>query len=353
MNVAIVGLSSSGKTVLFDSFVGHEPRGGSKAPQVGIVNVPDQRLDRLSALYHPKKTTFTTVNFRDAVPLDSAAKQERIALFDMLKTVDAFVCVVGAYRWSTAGEIQAELQKLRLELIIQDLDFVMKRTERLEREMKSSQSGPQKEKEMELLKRLQPILEKEQFLVGMTWDTQERRFMADYNLLTERPACYVLNVAEDIDTSLRESVTAEIGNMLNNAGAASPVLALNAKLEAEIAAFSPGERVKFLEEFHIAESSRDRVIRSSYELLDLITFFTVGEDECRSWQIRRGATALDAAGAIHTDLARGFIRAEVIEHDILLELGSLQEARRVGKLRLEGKAYEVKDGEIVHIMFNI
>jgi ribosome-binding ATPase YchF (GTP1/OBG family) len=187
----------------------------------------------------------------------------------------------------------------------------------------------------------------------MEYDTQEKVFIRDFGLLSLKPACYLINVSDTMGDDAVRSLVEAISQDLGKAGDRSPVLSVNALLESEIALISPEERDKFLEGFGIAKSGRDRVIRTTYDLLSLITFFTVGEDECRSWQIRNGATAVDAAAAIHTDLARGFIRAEVIEYDALLELGSFQDARKMGKLRLEGKSYVVKDGEIVHIMFNV
>lgn len=352
MNITLAGFSSSGKTTLFSSFLGSQGKGGSKNG-IGIVSIPDPRLDSLSRHYNPKKTTYAAVDFKDTAPLDTPVKQERIALFDTLKVSDCLVYVMGAYRWSEPGEVLKELGRMRLEIIIHDLDFVVKRTERIMKDLKSSHGDQMKEKELALLGKIQPLLESEQFLNGLDIDQQERAFLTDYGLLSRKPSCYIMNVSESMDEDMIKELVEGAVKSLRNAGDSSPVLSVDAKLENEIAMLSPQEREKFLEGFGISESGRDKVIRTAYEMLNLITFFTVGEDECRSWKIRCGSTAIDAAGAIHSDLARGFIRAEVIEHDILLELGSLNEAKKCGKLRLEGKTYLVKDGEIVHIMFNV
>jgi ribosome-binding ATPase len=353
MNIVLIGLSSSGKSTLFTSFTGNAGSAGSGKAQVGIVMVPDRRLDELSELYHPKKTTFTSVNFRDTLTLDIQAKHERIALFDSIRTADALAFVVGGFRCATAQEVCAEVKKLRFELIIEDLDFVTKRIERIERELKSSQNGAMKKKELELLARLQGILEKEGFVYGTDFNREEQALLAPCNLPTLKPSCYVVNVAEGSKPEETESLLGKVRSLLEGMGDHSPVLAVNALLESEIAEMTPLDMAAFLKEFGIEEQGRHKVIRTAYELMRLITFFTVGEDECRSWQIRQGDTALDAAAAIHSDLARGFIRAEVIEYDTLLKLGSLQEAKKAGKLRLEGKTYTVQDGEIVHIMFNV
>jgi ribosome-binding ATPase len=355
MNIGIIGTSASGKSTLFTAFTGTEHKGGGTPAKgtIGVVNVPDSRLLRLSALFKPKKTVHATVNFKDTIALETQAKADRVALFDSIKTCDALVVVVGAYRSSSKEETLKELEKIRFDLIINDLDFVTTRLERLEKETRVIKDKVLREKEMALLQKIQPLLEKEQFIQGIELDKQEHEIMDNVKLLTLKPTCYVLNVEESMEKSLLGEQEKEARNALETAGDRSPLFSLNASLEAEIALMEPGESASFMKEFGIEEAGRDRVIRTAYELIDLITFFTVGEDECRSWSIPKGASALEAAGAIHSDLARGFIRAEVIEQDLLLALGSLQEGKKTGKLRLEGKTYTVKDGDIVHIMFNV
>ncbi|MDQ7824981.1 MAG: DUF933 domain-containing protein [Candidatus Eremiobacteraeota bacterium] len=354
MNIVLVGLSASGKSTLFTSFTGTvAPEGGHHRGAVGVVNVPDRRLDALSEVCRPEKTVYANVNFIDSAPLETPVKQDRIALFDTMKTASAMVCVLGAYRTSSAGELVSELKKVRLELLISDLDLIAKRKERLEREIQISAQKAQKQKEMDMLERIEPLLEAEKFLYGMTFDREEEAHLNNFSLLSLKPFCYVINCHENTTPSAVKALEEEVKGHLATWDDPSPVIALNGQLESEIALMEPGDREKYLQEFGIAEHGRYRVIRAAYERLSLITFFTIGEDECRAWKVRRGGTALDAAGTIHSDLARGFIRAEVIEHDQFLHFGSLQEARKAGKLRLEGKTYEVRDGEIVHIMFNV
>ena len=355
MNIGIIGTSASGKSTLFSAFTGTELKSSGTPAKgtIGVVNVPDRRLDRLSALFKPKKTVFATVNFKDTIAIETQAKQDRVALFDSIKTCDALVVVIGAYRTASKEEALKELSKIRFDLIINDLDFVTTRIERLEKETRVVKDKALREKEMELLKRVQPLLEKEQFLQGIALDRQEEELMDNVKLLTLKPACYVINVPESMDRAAADALVADAEKMFRSTGDRSPVFSLNAQLESEIALMPAEESLSFMKEFGIEEAGRDRVIRTAYEMLQLMTFFTVGEDECRSWSIPRGASAVDAAGAIHSDLARGFIRAEVIEQDVLLELGSMNEAKKAGKLRLEGKTYAVKDGDIVHIMFNV
>ncbi|MBI2267277.1 MAG: redox-regulated ATPase YchF [Armatimonadetes bacterium] len=351
MNIGIIGFARSGKSVLFSAFTGNR---ASSNGSVGIISVPDRRLESLSRLYKPKKTTFASVNFEDLLPLDAPAKQDRVKLSEEMKRMDAFVFVAGAWRCATPEDVLGEAEKVRLEVILNDLDFVLKRTERLEREMRlEPQNRAAKEQEMAVLQRLQPNLENGRFLHDMEFDDSEQRFMTQFNLLSVKPACYVLNHGEGMEKEPAAALVSRMETFLRGMGDLSPVLALNGQLESEIAALDPGEIDEFLRQYGIGELGRDTLIRKAYELLHLITFFTVGQDECRAWNIPSGGTALDAARAIHTDLARGFIRAEVIPHDALLQFGSLSEARRAGALRLEGKSYVVKDGEIVHIMFNV
>jgi ribosome-binding ATPase YchF (GTP1/OBG family) len=239
-------------------------------------------------------------------------------------------------------------------MIINDLDFVTKRIERLERDMQlSPKNRLAKEKEMELLQRLRPVLEDERFLRGIAFEEQELLILGSWSLLTLKPGCFVLNVSEKQSAEEVKTFEEDLVNALCGKGDESPVLSINGALESEIAALPPDEARAFMEEYGIAEPGRERIVGAAYALLDLITFFTVSDDECRAWTLRRGGTALEAAGTVHSDLARGFIRAEVIEHDRLVSLGSLAEAKKAGKLRLEGKIYSVKDGEVVHIMFNI
>ncbi len=353
MKIVITGLGASGKSSLFSACTGTEMKDSTSKTMMGVVNVPDSRLDKLSAMFNPKKTVFTNIDFVDAAALDTQAKQDRIQLFDTLRTADALVCVVGAYRQGSAAETVAELDKLRLEILINDLDMAMKRAERLEKDIKIAKNKAEKAKELELVTRIQPVLEAGKFLYKMDFDKDELAILNNFSLLSRKPCIYVINIADSLSVAELSDMEAKVKQHLEANSDPSPVILLNASLEAEIAVMDEQERAVFLQEYGIEECGRDRLIKAAYGRLNLVTFFTVGEDECRSWKIASPATAVDAAGAIHSDLARGFIRAEVVESSVLLELGSMQEAKKAGKLRLEGKTYEVKDGDIVHIMFNV
>lgn len=352
MNIGITGLTASGKSTLFAAFTRKAGSAAATKGTLGMVGVPDRRLDELSRLFHPRKTVPALVNFEDCPALDTTVRQDRIRLLERLRVMDAFIFVVGAFRLAGAPEVVQDALKTRFELLITDLDFVTKRIERLESEIPRAavKERPEKEAEMALLRRMAAHLEGEKLLSGLELNPQEQRFITNYGMLTTRPACYVLNVAEADGGGVAASGLEE---KLRELGDFSPVLVLQGSLEAEIASLDPAEAVEYLKDFGIERPGRERVIEAAYKLLDLITFFTVGEDECRAWNLPRGGNALAAAGAIHSDLARGFIRAEVIEWDTLLALGSLAEGRKAGKLRLEGKTYLVKEGEIVHIMFNV
>jgi GTP-binding protein YchF len=350
MKIGIVGLSGSGKTLLFNAFIGEE----ESRQTSGIVQVPDERLYNLSALFNPKSIVPATVVFEDCLPVDTKVKQDRIKLFDSMKTMDAFVMSIGAYRCFDSGSVKAEVDKLRFEILMNDLDFVTKRVERIDRELRAlGKNAAEKEKESHLLKKIQPVLEEEKFLNTVEFEEQELKIMANYNLLTVKPMLYVLNIAENTDESKQKEYMSVVREILDKNKDSSPILLINAKLEWEVSILDDEEIGGFMEEYGITELAKNRIINEAFSLLNLLTFFTVGEDECRAWNIHHGDTSVDAAGAIHSDLARGFIRAEVVECTALLELKGLNEAKKAGKLRLEGKTYKVKDGDIVHIMYNI
>lgn len=352
MKIVITGFGGSGKTSLFAACTGKGMDEASRQ-SIGVVKVPDERLDRLSRLFNPKKTVFTTIDFVDSPPLDARSKSERTSLFETLRNGDALVCVLSAFQAPSDDDVLDELGKIRLDILINDLDMAVKRAEKLEKEIKISKNKAEKQKELDLVKRIQPLLENEQFLYSLEFDKDELAILNNFGLLSRKPCVYVVNCSEDMDPERAALLERRIRERLDSVSDPSPVISLNASIEAEIASMDPSDREGFLKEYGIEECGRDKLIRAVYERVRYITFFTVGEDECRSWKIPEGSCAVDAAGAIHSDLARGFIRAEVVASDDLLRLGSMQEAKKEGVLRLEGKTYPVKDGDIVHIMFNI
>ena len=350
MKISITGFGGSGKTSLFAACTGKTMEDALRQ-SVGVVSVPDVRLNKLSALFNPKKTVFTAIDFLDTHAMDSHVKQEKISLFETLRSSDCLVCVISAFRLMSDEELIDELNRLRLDIVINDLDMAMKRRERLEKEIKICKDKADKQKELDLINKIQPVLEQEKFLYSIEFSKDELAIMSNSGFLSRKPCVYVVNYSED--TKDPKSLEEKVKKQLEILGDPSPVISLNASVESEIAVMEPEDRDEFLKEYGIDECGKDKLIRAVYQRINYITFFTVGEDECRSWKIPVGSTAVDAARAIHTDLARGFIRAEVVETEDILRLKSMHEAKKQGLVRLEGKTYLVKDGDIINIMFNI
>ncbi len=340
--VGILGLPQSGKTTLFEILMQGAGSAAGARDQVGAVRVPDPRVDRLSALYSPKKTTCTQVQFVDsaAAGQGSARSAARGAdLFSAVRDCDALVLVVRDFELAgEAPDPARDLNALDSELMLNDLAIAENRIEKIAKELRIGKK--QNEAEHALLIRCQALLEAGTPLSAQAFTPEETRRLRGFQLLSLKPRLVVYNQDE---RSTRAPETP--------AGVAR-ALALRAHLEREIVALPMAERDAFRAELGLKEDGLSLVIRACYELLGLISFFTVGPDEVRAWEIRRGETAVDAAGEIHSDLAKGFIRAEVIEWDRLLESGGQAKAREKGWLRLEGRDYAVKDGDCLEIRFN-
>lgn len=349
MRTGLIGLSSSGKTTLMGAFTGKK---GDGKKDMGIVTVPDQRIQELSKMYSPKKTTPANIMVEDLPPVDTQIKEEKIKFSDKTKKLDVQIVCIGGYRCFTTEDIIKEIEKVRFEIIIGDLDIATKRVEKIEQELKRApKQKMEKEAEINLLNKVKIPLEEEKFPI--IEDENEVKLLRNYNLLTVKPTIYAINLSQEQYVNNSQDIEEKIKNYLQEKGDTAPVLLIDAMTEADIMDMDEGEMEEFLKAFGMTEPAKNKLIRQVYKLLGLITFFTVGEDEVRAWNVYTGDTAVDAAGAIHTDLARGFIRAEVVEAEILLNLGSMNAAKSQGKLRLEGKTYKVKDGDIVHILFNI
>jgi len=357
MKLGIIGLPSSGKTTIFNALTGSRlPTGVPHAPgksevHTAVADVPDERLLSLSALFRPRKTTPAKVTYADIGGLQARAGKEGLpgALLNQLEQMDGFLHVVRAFDDPAVPhpldgvDPARDLAAMEAEFILDDLLTVERRLERLtEERQKVMRDRAAIERDQALFQRLHGVLSEGQPLGSQTFTAEETRLLSGFGLISRIPVLALVNLAEG--QTLPE---------LGPAGAGAAVLGLQGKLEMEIAQLAPDEAQAFLEEYGIEEPGRRRVIRTSYQLLGLLSFFTVGEDEVRAWTLSKGATALDAAGTIHTDLARGFIRAEVIPAHELLALGGLTQARSQGRLRLEGKEYVVADGEVVHIKFNV
>ena len=355
MKNGIIGLPQVGKTSLFKILTKAklEERGHSRQEHIGVARVPDERLDKLSALYSPKKTTYASVEFVDVAAIGQEALKET-AFLASLRQVDALIHVLRAFEEESiphVGPIDPlrDIRNVEFDLMISDLTQVERRLERLEKDLKKQRTADL-EREQALLLRSKQALEKEQPLRELDMTPEEKKLIRGFMFLSQKPILYVLNIGEsttlgdDLDGAVSRFKLDEVAHR-PNAGAT----AICGKVEAELAEMDDDEAAEFLSSYGLHESGLVRLIRKSYELLGLISFFTAGEDECRAWTIPMGSKAPQGAGAIHSDLEHHFIRAETIRWDNLLEAGSEAAARAKGTLRLEGKEYVVQDGDVMHI----
>ncbi len=354
LRIGIVGLPQTGKTTLFQILTHAHGSGIGSARQearVGVVRVPDARLDRLIEMFKPLKYVYATIEYMDmpgsVIELARTGVQSQ-----SLRELDALVHVVRAFEDEAVplaeGSVdpKRDIENVELELILSDLAIVEKRLERLEKDIKK-QKNPALEKEFQVLKVCKAALDKQTPLRELDLGAEESKVIRGFTFLSLKPMLYVLNLGEGdaAKANLAEQFAAEAGLKQR---LRTGVSAICGKVEAELAEMSEADAAEFLSSYGLKESATSRLINASYQLLGLISFFTVGEDECRAWTIRAGMTALEAAGEIHSDIQRGFIRAEVTRYDDLIATGSFAEARNRALLRLEGKEYVVHDGEIVH-----
>ncbi len=362
MQVTIVGLPGSGKTTVFNALTGgHAETGGFSgsraAPNVSVVKVPDERVDRLAALFVPKKTTYADVTYVDVAIPAGAAREGPINpdVLAQIRNADALLHVVRAFDDPTSptpADPWRDVDDLDLEFTVADLTVIEKRLEKLKTQGRhgSQAEREQAQREEELLARIEPHLSEGKPIRSFGLTADEELLLRGYRFLTQKPVLVVLNVDEG---RLAEVPALESSGRERYAEPHTDVAALAGKIEAEIGELPEEDARLFMDDLGIAEPSRGRVIRLTYELLGLFSFFTAGPDECRAWTLRRGSTAVDAAGAIHSDLARGFIRAQVIGVEELLEAGSMAEARKHGILRQEGRDYIVQDGDTLEVLFNV
>jgi len=345
MKIGLVGLPGSGKSTVFGALTGLAVETGYAARRdkanLGSVKVPDRRVDALAELYHPKKTTYAEITFTD---LAAAAGEglDRAGL-NAMRSLDALCQVVRGFPDASgaAADPLREIAELETETILADLEIVEQRVARLRKDRSDAN-------QLELLERLQGALEAAQTLRRLELGPEERRLIAGYSLLTLKPLLLVLNVAED---DVAKPPPPEVAEAAEQRGLG--VVVLSAQVEMEIAQMSPEEQREFAASLGLAEPARERFIRAAFELIDLISMLTSGPDECRAWPIPRGTRAPRAAGKIHSDIERGFIRAEVVGFEDLVTLGSEARCRDAGKLRVEGKEYVIQDGDVVHFRFNV
>ncbi len=357
MKTGIIGLPQVGKTSLFKILTGAklEDRGYSnpREAHLGVTKVPDDRLDKLATLYEPKKTVYATVEYADVAAIGQEALKET-AFLAALRNVDALIHVLRAFEDDAiphVGPIDPlrDIKNVEFDLMVSDLTQIEKRLERLEKDLKKMRSADL-EKEDALLRRSQEALEAEKPLRELEMSAEEKKLIRGFQFLSQKPILYALNLPEsatlgaDLEAAASKYKLEEVASR-PNAG----VTAFCGKVEAELAEMEDEEAAEFLSSYGLTESGLRRLIRKSYELLGLISFFTVGEDECRAWTVPVNSRAQEAAGAIHSDLEKHFIRAETIHWDTLLAAGSEAAAKAQGTLRLEGKDYLVQDGDVMHI----
>jgi ribosome-binding ATPase len=362
MQLGIVGLPQSGKTTVFNALTGGEApvatgSGYGQETHVAVVKVPDARLDTLTEMFRPRKTTPAEVQYTDFPGVGFGSKdRSEAAWVGQLRTVDALVQVVRAFGAESVpheGPIDpaADAGAVQLETIVSDLAIVERRLQRLDTDLKRTRAGERAplEAEMALLQRFQADLEAGRPLRDLELSEEEARGIRGYQFLSLKPLLLVLNLGEE---QLGDAADLEAALAGAFAHRSTAVASLCGKLEMELAQLDPEDARSFMEDLGIVELAAGRIIRASYDLTGLISFLTTGEDEVRAWPIPRGTRAPQAAGAIHTDLERGFIRAEVVAYDDLMAAGNLAEARRRGLLRQEGRNYVVQDGDVINILFS-
>ncbi len=365
MKLAIVGLSNAGKTTVFNALTGQSLDTTvyptiSGEPNFGVVKVPDYRINRLAEIYKPKKVTYATVEYIDYIGLTRGDVAQNRKVFDLIKDVDAIVHVTRAFEDDAVSHPMNKVDPLRdietleLELIFGDLEFVDKRLERMEEGSKKGKKPNEAEKK--LFFKCKAALEKEIPLRNIRFDDEEQKLMRPLQFISTKPEVIVINTAEgDLNSGKANALQSAVTGYVTEKGIAetTKVVTLCGKIEMEIAQLSADEAKAFLDDLGIEEPALNKLIKVSYDLLGLISFLTAGEDEVRAWTITKGTEAQKAAGKIHSDIERGFIRAELVSYDEFVADGGMSAARDKGHLRLEGKTYEVKDGDIINFRFNV
>jgi GTP-binding protein YchF len=346
MKVGLVGFAGSGKTTVFNTLTGlNVPIGFGGDVHLGAVKVPDERIDALSRIFKPKKTTYAEIVFSD-IPGEHGAESKGLSRksLERIRDQDVLCLVLRAFpnpAIERAPHPEADLQAFVTECLLADLATVERRLDRAKKEKLDP-------KEVAAFQMMKEMLEQELPIRSIPPQSLHRELLKGYGLLTDRPLLVALNQSEQ---DAAKAMPASIARTLETQRAAGMVL--SASVEADIAAMDAADQAAFLADLGVTEPALSRFIRTAYGLLDLVSFFTVGEDEVRAWPIKRGANARQAAGRIHSDLERGFIRAEVTPYDAFMRHGSEHAVKQAGQLKLEGKEYVVADGDILSIRFNV
>ena len=365
LTLGIIGFSKSGKTTVFNTLTRGSAEtsayGSNQTPNIGTVKVPDERLDKLTEMFVPKKTTPATVEYTDVAGMAKGAAQTgALPGMNLIQKVDALVHVVRAFDDPNLphpeGSVDPirDLQTMDLELAFSDLAIIEKRLPRLDESIKKIKAGPEREIqqfEKEVLTKVNEALTQDVPLRDLDLSEEELKAIRGYQFLTLKPLMTILNLGEER--------AGEADKLLTEARAAAGqhqkivIEALRGKIEMELSQLDDEEAAEFMGELGIKESGLTKIIHASYGMLGLMSFLTAGEDEVRAWTIKEGTPALKAAGEIHSDIERGFIRAEIVGYNDLLKAGSIPEARKLGLYRSEGKTYIMRNGDIVNFLFNV
>jgi len=369
LKIGIIGLSNSGKTTVFNALTGKNLETTiyptiSGEPAIAVVKVPDSRLDRLSEIFKPKKTIYAMIEYIDYIGLTKGDMNQNRKVFDLIKDVDAIAHVVRAFEddavvhpMNTVNPLR-DIEIIELELIFGDLELMEKRLQRMEEASKKGKKSDESEKR--LLIKCRDLLEKEIPLRNVDFIEEEQKAMRHLQFVSTKPEIVVLNIGENALHTIKEKdfmneVKGYFQKRCKNSLLITcySLLSLCGKVEMEIARLSPEDAKLFLDDLGIDEPALGKFIHTCYDVLGLISFFTYVGNEVKAWTIRKGTNALAAAGKIHSDIERGFIRAEVISFADFISLGSIHAAKEKGLLRLEGKTYEVKDGDIINFRFHV
>ncbi|MBN2726880.1 redox-regulated ATPase YchF [Candidatus Mcinerneyibacteriota bacterium] len=345
LSCGIIGKPFSGKSTLFTLMTGEEV-GGKFGPVHGIAKVKDLRIDLLSRLYQPKKTTLATIEYID-VPGVVGVDGSENKMLEHVRNTDSLLAVVGAFEEkSEPDRIFVEIQNIRDDLLLNDLILVENRLEKIKH-----QRNPQEKEEFTLFSKLHEALEKNIPLRNLDLKEDEIKAIKGFQFFTLKPALFVINIREEdipdaglLEEKLRERLGAEEG---------AGVIALSVLIEEEIMQLPGEDREAFLQEMNISEPATEKVVRATYDLLGLISFFTTGEDEVKAWTIRKGTVARAAAGEIHSDIERGFIKAELVHYEDFVSMKDMKKLKEAGLIHLEGKDYIVRDGDIINFKFNV
>jgi len=365
MHIGIVGLPFVGKTTIFNALTSAQAKTGeysvSKEPNRSVVKVPDPRVQKIAEMFNPKKVTPAEIEYIDVAgmvkPSESGHtdKDKEAEIFFHLRGVDALAYVIRLFRDENIihplGSINPlrDMENFDLDLTILDLETIEKRMVKLEKSYHTTKA-PEEKREYDLLTKCKTTLEKGTPLRDIDFAPEEIRFLKGYSFLSYKPILIILNLGEE-DLTERENLEKDFSSKIKSKH--SLVSAICGKLEMEISRLEENDRASFLEDLGLKEPAKDRMISTSYKLLGLISFFTGNQNEVKAWAIPSGTKALRAAGTVHTDMEKGFIKAEVINYDKLIEAGSIHHAREKGQVRLEGKDYIVQDGDLIFFRFNV